>query len=332
MTIKVLIVGSGSIAKRHHRIIASHFPSVELGIISSRGFPVDTSEKINHRFVNFAEAYKFKPTISIICSPATYHLNHAYKLASVGSHLLIEKPLAISTVEVEALQKYVDKKKVHLAVGYNLRYSPSLIYFKKVLTENKLGRIHSVSAKVGQYLPLWRPEQNYQTSVSAQKELGGGVLLELSHEIDYLHWIFGRFIWVSSWVGKKSDLNINVDDTAFIQFETEMNIIGHIHLDFWRHDTTRTCEVVGEFGTLKWDGITQKVQFYCPKDSVWINLYDAQKNSDYSYLQQFKNFKNRDMLDMKEDNLKVFYDNEHTLKIIEKVHLAHAESCRKSIS
>jgi predicted dehydrogenase len=75
-------------------------------------------------------------------------------------------------------------------------FLPSLIEFKRQIFSEKLGKIYSIRAEIGQYLPGWRPESDYRICVSVQQKLGGGVLLELSHEIDYLSWIFGRVDWV----------------------------------------------------------------------------------------------------------------------------------------
>ena len=88
-------------------------------------------------------------------------------------------------------------------VGYNLRYMKSLIKFREILSKKKIGKILSVRSEVGSYLPSWRKDTDYKKSVSAKKKLGGGVLLELSHDIDYLP--NGNFIYVRGFVNKGED-------------------------------------------------------------------------------------------------------------------------------
>ena len=107
-------------------------------------------------------------------------------------------------------------KKSTLMVGYNLRYMKSLIKFREILSKKKIGKILSVRSEVGSYLPSWRKDTDYKKSVSAKKKLGGGVLLELSHDIDYLFWLFGKVEWVSATIYKQSNLKIDTEDTAII--------------------------------------------------------------------------------------------------------------------
>ena len=102
---------------------------------------------------------------------------------------------------VDDLLGTVRARGVICQVGYNLRYLPSLSRFRDLINEGLVGGPLSVRCEIGQYLPNWRPDTDYRTGVTARSDLGGGVLLELSHEIDYLRWIFGEVEWVSSWVG-----------------------------------------------------------------------------------------------------------------------------------
>src|SRR5690606_29956228 len=104
-----------------------------------------------------------------------------------------EKPLSDSLESFARAGEVLLENSAKIEVAYNLRFMPSAIRLKELLTEQIVGRIHSVSIEVGQYLPDWRPATDYRKNVSACKKLGGGVLLELSHELDYLTWLFGEF-------------------------------------------------------------------------------------------------------------------------------------------
>ena len=137
--------------------------------------------------------------------------------------------------------------------GYNLRFSPSLMYFNELIKKNIVGQILSVRCEVGQYLPEWRPNKDYRKTVSANFHLGGGVLLELSHEIDYLRWIFGEVDWVRATLAQQSSLVFDVEDSAhltlgFLPNENGRQLIGTLNLDFIRHDQTRACIAIGEKG------------------------------------------------------------------------------------
>ena len=144
------------------------------------------------------EALLCRPDAAVIASPAPCHIETATPLAKAGVHLLVEKPISSSTAGVSALIEICRAQGVVLMTGYNLRFLACMQRFKELLSENRAGRILSVRAEVGQYLPSWRPDSDYRRQVSAQAALGGGALLELSHEIDYLRWLFGEVSWVSA--------------------------------------------------------------------------------------------------------------------------------------
>ena len=117
--------------------------------------------------------------------------------------------------------------------------------------------------------------------------------MELSHEIDYLRWIFGEIIWVRSTVAKLSNLETDVEDYANLtvgikapqQFEI---IIGNITMDFFRHDDKRACFAIGEFGTIMWDGIEDKVLKKLSNESNWTNLFQGKQNREESYIQEWR--------------------------------------------
>ena len=123
-------------------------------------------------------------------------------------------------------------KKIALMTAYNLRFQPSLQEFRKQIKQQRIGKILSVRVEVGQYLPNWRPESDYRKGVSAQKKLGGGVLLELSHEIDYISWIFGDYKWVKAHISKQSNLEIDVEDTAYLLLGFKPDKYGQHHGPF----------------------------------------------------------------------------------------------------
>ena len=144
-------------------------------------------------------------------------------------------------------------------------------------------------------MPDWRPKSDYRESVSAQKKLGGGVLLELSHEIDYIQWIFGTIRCVTAIVSRQSDLDIDVEDTASLLMEIDgpvenKSIIASLNMDFVRHDTTRNCYAIGDKGTLSWDGISGMVQYYPVMGNSFEVLYSKKMNRNYTYEQEIQAF------------------------------------------
>jgi predicted dehydrogenase len=293
MTIdRVLIVGLGSIGQRHLRLARQLLPSADIRVLRHQPSK-DLPEFANGCFSELNEAISFAPQLAVIASPASFHLPVANALAKVGTHLLVEKPLSSELKGVDELIAFCQLKHVVLLTGYNLRFFPSLQKFRTLLHTNAIGRIMSVRCEIGQYLPTWRPGSDYRHGVSASRALGGGALLELSHELDYLRWIFGEINWVAASLSRQSALEIDVEDTAHLTLgfcctKGNSGLIGTVNLDFIRHDTTRLCTAIGELGSLRWNGLTGVVELFEAGSSNWRELYRHQHQRDESYLDEWQ--------------------------------------------
>jgi predicted dehydrogenase len=260
---RVLIVGFGSIGQRHLRIVRESLPLSDVRVL--RREPGTTAEDADGCFSSLDEALAFAPQVAIVASPAPFHVKVALALAKQGCHLLVEKPLSDTPEGVPELLMAASECGIVLQVAYNLRFSPSLRDFRQRVLSGCIGRILSIRCEIGQHLETWRPGTDYRLGVSACRELGGGVLLELSHELDYLRWIFGDIDWVGAWMGRQSGLEINVEDTAHLLLGVHNNPVvvcgpvAVLSLDFLRRDSTRRCVAIGETGSLAWDGIAGSV-------------------------------------------------------------------------
>ena len=292
----VLVVGLGSIGRRHVGIIKNLFPEINIVVLRHKQCDKNDIDKLGlYKCVtSIDEAVATNPQVAIIANPATMHIEVAEKLANSGINLLIEKPISDSSKGVQKLIDTCHKNNIILMMAYNLRFLPSLIKFKSQIQTKKIGNIYSIRSEIGQYLPSWRPDSDYRNGVSANKYLGGGVLLELSHEIDYLRWIFGSVNWVKAHISKQSSLDIDVEDSANIIIGFKSNGVGELtaslNMDFIRHDTTRKCFVIGEKGTLLWDGFLGKVKYFAKGDNDWSTIYSSKPDRDYSYKEEIKAF------------------------------------------
>ena len=291
---RILIVGKGSIGARHLGLARELFPQAEIKILTHQPgseFP----EHPDDYFFNMEDVLKFSPQIAVIANPAPFHLEIAQQLVEIGTHLLIEKPISISTNGIEKLLETSKKLNTIVAIGYNLRFDPSLQELHRLLQDGQIGSALLVRSEVGQYLPTWRSGSDYRNGVSAKQELGGGVLLELSHEIDYLRWIFGDFKWVKATLSKQSSLEIDVEDSAhltlgFLPSQEGAQLVGSLNLDFIRHDATRICTVIGENGSLRWDGILGKVDLFQKGYTDWVTVYERSTNLEHTYKAEWDNF------------------------------------------
>ena len=322
----ILIAGLGSIGKRHLRLARELFPKADIRVLRHQ-VTSEVPEFSNGCFSTIEEAIAFAPQIAVIASPAPFHIATAQVLAEAGVHLLIEKPLSASLDGVTQLLETCQKQDTVLLTGYNLRFLPSLQRFRDLLDESVIGKVLSVRCEIGQFLPSWRPENDYRQGVSARRELGGGALLELSHELDYLRWIFGEVDWVKATLSRQSSLEIDVEDTAHLTLGFAPTVDGHqligsVNLDFIRHDTTRLCTAIGEKGSLRWNGLTGEVALYKAGAKEWQDLFRHPHQRDDSYLAEWQNFivsvtEHKTPLITGEDGLKV-------LEIIEAARISAA--------
>jgi len=163
-----------------------------------------------------------------------------------------------------------------LMVGYNLRFYRPLILIKDFLSQGLIGRVLFIQAEVGQYLPDWR-SIDYRYSTSASKKLGGGVVLELSHEIDYARWLMGDVESVFAELGQLSDLEIDVEDTADIFLRFESGTFGNIHLNMVQKSASRSCRIVGTEGIIEWNGQNHCARLYSNRFEKWKNIYKSKK-------------------------------------------------------
>ena len=241
---KILIIGSGSISKKHYLSIKNLRYETKVEIISSRKF-----EKLNK--IEFEKIIRLKPELIIICSPATSHLRNLKKIEKNFKNLkvLIEKPV------FEKNYKIKEKLKNKYFVGYNLRFHPVIIFLKKFLRKKKIYSINIVSHS---YLPDWR-KINYRDSVSAKKKLGGGVLLELSHELDYVKWIFNKVKILFSYNNRISKLNIDTDDILSIVAKVGKNTLLNLNINFFSEIPNRTIKIDGYNFSLNADLIKNKI-------------------------------------------------------------------------
>lgn len=285
------VIGMGSIAKRHLANLRQLHPLAKIYAVSASGNNTVVPENAD-AVVSLDELIASGPEYVIVASPAPYHVDAAQKLLAHDIAVLIEKPLAHNAQTCLALQTLCARQERELvAVGYCLRFLPSALVVKDFLNERLLGTVYNVRANVGQYLPGWRSDKDYKASVSASRSLGGGALLELSHELDYLMWLLGDLSLQHSWLRTSEELGLAVEDIADLVLLSDSNIYVSVHLDFVQKSTQRNCEFIGEYGRLVWDLLSNTVTLYHEKgvDSLYAEP-DYDKNGMYlAMLTEFEN-------------------------------------------
>jgi predicted dehydrogenase len=289
--LKFLIVGFGSIGRRHLDNLRTLDPDGEVTIWHTRSRHEVGLAGVAREVFCFEDAISPKPDLAIIANPASAHITLAQKLARAGIDLFIEKPVSSTIDGIAELQQIQKSTGTLIMVGYNLRFHTPLAILKQCLTKGRIGRLLSIRAEVGQYLPDWRPGTDYRKSVSANKELGGGAVLELSHEIDYTRWLAGEITSVMSMTEHVSDLEIAAEDSAEIIVRFSSGILGSIHLDMVQRSPARSCKLIGTSGTAVWDGMSDSVQVFTSETCQWneANL-SGKQDRNLMYLAELEHF------------------------------------------
>ena len=292
---KVLVLGCGSIGRRHIRNIINNFehdlfafdPVLDNLKIVKKEFGVKT-------FDNEEDAFNIHPDIVIVAGPTATHVQCARKAIDTGAHVFIEKPISHSMDGVETLIKTAGKLKRFIGIGSNMRFHPGPNILKSNLS--KLGKIYYSSAEAGYFLPYMRLGIDYRTVYASKKAMGGGVILDAIHEIDYHLWFFGNVSDLFCRAAKLGNLEIDVEDYAELSLNFSSGVKTQIRLDFLQKYLSRGCKIVGENGILIWETKGKNpskcsVKFYNAKDKKWKVLFNQNDfDIDECYIAQFKEF------------------------------------------
>ena len=241
----VLIEGLGSIAQKHITVLRELIPNVVIyGLRSS----TNSNEVVGITSVYSYEQLSIKPDFIIICTPTQFHREGIRNAMKMGVPLMIEKPTFHTINETDAvLINELDQKKIKTYVACNLRFHPVLIALNELLKENK-NRINELNVYCGSYFPDWRPKRDYKNVYSAKNDVGGGIHLELIHELDYTLWLFGVPLNSKRVLSSKSSIDIEAVDYAHYLLEYQ-TFFATITLNFYRRKIKRSIEILFENDT-----------------------------------------------------------------------------------
>ena len=310
---KGIIVGFGSIGKRHCKNITNNSKNEVLLCTNQKGLKLTKSPKVTH-LSSLEKCLEYKPEIAFICDVTSEHVNTAIKLAKNNCHLFIEKPLSNSLHNIKKLVSIIEKKKLITFMGFNLRFHPCVKKIRQMVLDNKIGDVLYVEVENGSYLPDWHKQEDYRTSYAGKKDLGGGVVLTLLHEIDYLYWILGDVISVNATTAKLSNLDIDTEDFASILLKFQNKTIAHVQLNYFQKIPTRTCKFVGTKGILFCDINKNIIEFNNYKKKRSMTITNLKKyNINSSYVDEISHFMK--CIKNKKKSLNDIYQGIITLKI-----------------
>lgn len=240
----ILIIGLGSIAKKHISAITDLLPSARIFALrsSAASQPVDGVTDIYN-----LDGTDISFDFAIISNPTSRHADTIEKLIDLRIPLFIEKPVFGKLGHEELIRK-VKSTGILNYVACNLRFLDSVRFLHDYIHSHPERRVNEVNVYCGSYLPDWRPGTDYRQCYSAIPELGGGVNIDLIHDIDYIYWIFGKPDTSFSVCRNVSSLGIRAVDYAnYLLLYSGFS--ASIVLNYYRRDYKRTIEVVFEDDT-----------------------------------------------------------------------------------
>lgn len=285
---RVLIAGAGSIGRRHLQNLRE-VGVQDIYLYRTRDQPLKEAPELPV-FTDLKQALESNPKAVIVSNPTAFHMEIALAAARAGCHLFIEKPLAHSWDGVEELLSLVREKRLVAMVGFDLRFDPGLCRIKRLIEQKQIGPFNAIHAQVGQYLPDWRAGEDYRGGMSARIAAGGGVILDLIHELDYTSWLFGPVDRVACFADKLSSLEIETEDTASILLKFQSGAIGTVSLDYVQRCASRTCRIIGELGTILWDYHGQKVAWYQDNNKSWEEFDYSGFERNERFLAEMRHF------------------------------------------
>ena len=264
---KALVIGNGSIGQRHARLLGEL--KADVAVVSRRDVAAA------RRYETLAQALADgHPDYVVIASRTSEHGADLTALADADFRgaVLVEKPLFGTVRNVS------DNAFKSLHVAYNLRFHPVLQAFRQSIGDRP---ILAFSTHTGQYLPDWRPGTDYRQGYSAHRAEGGGVLRDLSHELDYTTWLCGPWRRVAALGGRFSQLEIDSDDVFSLLMQTENCPAVTVHVNYLQDTPQRELVAITDTGTVRADLIANTV-------SIGNDIKTLNVERDESYLAQHR--------------------------------------------
>ena len=271
---KIIFFGLGSAGNRHAKILADNFNHELFAYRSNKGKgrnPLNIKE-----IDSWSKVKKISPDVAFITNPTFLHVDLAIKCARLNMKLFIEKPIDCSIKNLDLLLDEANKRNLVTYVAYNLRFHPVIKYLKKYVIAKK---IYHVNIYNSSYLPKWKPNQNHMSSYSVLREKGGGVILDLSHEFDYINYLFGGIEKINGIFDKASCITKDVEDFLDAIIKTKSAYVN-LHLNFLSMHTERTIKIDCEDEYIYADLIKNRIEIYKNRD-VKVLLYESDMNETY---------------------------------------------------
>lgn len=278
---RILIIGAGSVGKRH----AENFQKL--------GVDADCVDPRSDRRAEFEQLYPFAQSFAllsdalknksrfcgaIICSPTAFHVSQASECSSLNIPVLMEKPLSADLESAITLKAQIHDSKAPLLLGYTWRWWPALEKIRSLVSDGRLGQPYYARFNISAHLADWHPWEDYREFFMAHEELGGGALLDESHWIDQMIWLFGMPHTVFGVTKKLSNLEISSDDLVELIAFYHKNLIVSVHLDIFGRPHEKSIQIYGDNGSISWSEEKKSVRIVDASANIMVEEFNHDRN------------------------------------------------------
>jgi predicted dehydrogenase len=278
---KLLIVGSGSVGRRH----LQNFANLGAQVAAMDPSPARLAESAEKtpligQFTSLEQALDNAAfDAAVICSPPSLHVEQTRRCMDARLACLVEKPLGIDAASVAPLVALERTAQVPLLLGYTYRWWQPLIDMRAAVVAGRVGKPLHVRCVMSAHLADWHPWERYQSFFMAHAALGGGALLDESHFLDLMLWFFGMPASVQADIGRSSSLEIDTDDNvdALLRYESGLRV--SIHLDLYGRPHEKSITIAGDEGTLLWTFDPNVLRTSHRAEAIWeTRHYELERN------------------------------------------------------
>ncbi len=278
---RVAVIGLGSIGSRHARNLRA----------------------LGHEVIGFDpvarhdDAWSTTPTIeqalagadaAVVATPTALHAEHATLALERGVPVLVEKPLAVDAADAERITALARTRSVTCGVAMNLRFHPAIRGLRELLDSGELGEVRYAQVSAGSDLRTWRPGTDYRSSYSARAELGGGIVRDSIHELDYATWLLGPAASATAEVAHVSDLEIDVEDLGLALLRLRSGALVSVDLTYLDPVYRRGCLLVGSLATARWAWTDGTIEVSSPSGAP--RVIDVRADVAQTYVAMIRDF------------------------------------------
>ncbi len=274
------MIGAGSIGERHIGILQklgfSNILVYRQRLLPYRNINGDSVTTIT----NWNEVIHHHPFAAVICTPTHQHVQQLADCIKAGMHVLVEKPISAENIKLDFFRELLQQKQpLHVQVAYMLRYHPFSKEVMQTIETGIYGPLLRAQSYWADYLPNWHPWEDYRESYAAKKEMGGGVALTLSHDLDFMCFVAQSL--PAKWYANKqylSPLEVNVESAADFILEYPGGVCCNVHVNFFEKAARRFYRIVFEHASIEYNYLTNIATIETPGETIQREYKGFERN------------------------------------------------------